>query len=261
MSIIGTFAEIASKSQRKNEIGNTLIHCPTLAVVLEIGKGENCGKVRVRFVNWGKDNSYWVRVLTRYAGKGWGLFWLPEIDDLVLVEFVDGDVDNAYVVGSVFRDDANLPTEHANEDNDQKVLVTKGNNKILIIDAQDKQSFEVQTANGLCFRMNDEKSEISCGDKENKNFLCFNTKNGTCNINVEDKMNVKVGDVEVTLDGKNGKITINCTDVSVKADQSITKETNSYKLKSSNVNIKASGALSASSDGAATIKGQVVKVN
>ncbi len=63
---------------------------------------ENRGRVKVKFP-WlhASEESWWARVATFYAGKGRGSYFMPEVDDEVLVVFERGDFHHPYVVGSL----------------------------------------------------------------------------------------------------------------------------------------------------------------
>ena len=71
------------------------------------------GRVNVQFW-WARqrkantpDNT-WLRVAQSWAGKGWGTYYWPRIDDEVLIDFIEGDPDQPIVVGSVYNG-ANMP--------------------------------------------------------------------------------------------------------------------------------------------------------
>jgi type VI secretion system secreted protein VgrG len=72
------------------------------------------GRIKVQF-HWDRDgkkdenSSCWVRVASPYAGKGWGNVTIPRIGNEVLVEFLEGDPDRPYVVGSVYNADQTPP--------------------------------------------------------------------------------------------------------------------------------------------------------
>ena len=53
------------------------------------------------------DNT-WVRVAQQWAGKGWGTYFWPRVDDEVIIGFLEGDPDNPIVMGSVYNG-VNLP--------------------------------------------------------------------------------------------------------------------------------------------------------
>jgi type VI secretion system secreted protein VgrG len=71
------------------------------------------GRVNVQFW-WDRqrkpntpDNT-WLRVAQSWAGKGWGTYYWPRIDDEVLIDFMEGDPDQPIVVGSVYNG-VNMP--------------------------------------------------------------------------------------------------------------------------------------------------------
>jgi len=66
------------------------------------------GRVNVQFW-WDRqrkpntpDNT-WLRVAQSWAGKGWGTYFWPRVDDEVLIDFIEGDPDQPIVVGSVYN--------------------------------------------------------------------------------------------------------------------------------------------------------------
>ncbi len=78
------------------------------------------GRVRVLF-DWqdSEDSgnaSPWINVAYPMASKDSGFMFLPGVGDTVLVDFVDGNVEHPYVVGSFYREDR-LPSFHATTQN------------------------------------------------------------------------------------------------------------------------------------------------
>lgn len=53
------------------------------------------------------DNTL-LRVAQQWAGKGWGTYFWPRLDDEVLIDFIDGDPDAPIVVGSLYNG-TNMP--------------------------------------------------------------------------------------------------------------------------------------------------------
>jgi type VI secretion system secreted protein VgrG len=72
------------------------------------------GRIKVQFP-WDRDGkkdgdtSCWLRVATGWAGKQWGMIHIPRVGQEVLVDFVDGDVDQPIVVGSLYNADQMPP--------------------------------------------------------------------------------------------------------------------------------------------------------
>lgn len=70
------------------------------AVVKSLNDPNKLGRVQVNF-DWMEDapDSYWARVAAPMAGGQRGCFFMPEVNDEVLVAFDHGDVAHPYVVG------------------------------------------------------------------------------------------------------------------------------------------------------------------
>jgi uncharacterized protein involved in type VI secretion and phage assembly len=62
------------------------------------------GRIKVRFPWLSKDvESWWARIIYPMGGKERGYWWIPEIDDEVLVGFEHGDVRFPYIIGSLYN--------------------------------------------------------------------------------------------------------------------------------------------------------------
>src|SRR5437868_3604561 len=68
------------------------------------GDPDGLGRVKVKFP-WlsNEEESFWARVAAPMAGKERGFYFLPEVEDEVLVAFEQGDVRFPYVVGSLWN--------------------------------------------------------------------------------------------------------------------------------------------------------------
>src|SRR5271170_858207 len=64
----------------------------------------NLGRVRMKFP-WLSDDheSDWTRMASLMAGPGRGAYFLPEVNDEVLVAFEHGDVRRPYVIGGMWN--------------------------------------------------------------------------------------------------------------------------------------------------------------
>ncbi len=73
------------------------------AVVTTIGTGEDLGRVKVKFPYLSDENSsHWARVLSAGGGPERGFWFLPEVDDEVLVAFEGGDTRFPVVMGGLY---------------------------------------------------------------------------------------------------------------------------------------------------------------
>jgi type VI secretion system secreted protein VgrG len=72
------------------------------------------GRVKVQF-HWDRqgkrdeNSSGWIRVAQPWAGKQWGTLFVPRIGDEVLIEFVHGDMNRPYVIGSLYNGEDRPP--------------------------------------------------------------------------------------------------------------------------------------------------------
>lgn len=79
------------------------------------------GRIRIQF-HWDRVGEYnekssvWVRVMTPWAGKNWGMVAIPRIGQEVIVQFEDGNPDRPIVTGMLYNGDNlppwNLPANH-----------------------------------------------------------------------------------------------------------------------------------------------------
>jgi type VI secretion system secreted protein VgrG len=89
------------------------------------------GRVKVRF-DWGRkghssgNTSVWIRVAQPYAGKSYGMTFLPGVGHEVVVDFLDGDPDRPIIVGSV-HNGANMPPYTLPARNATSTIKTRSN--------------------------------------------------------------------------------------------------------------------------------------
>ena len=103
--------------------------------------------VKVEFTVWesGKNMCEWVRLLAPYTGKDYGTYWVPEIDETVLVGFIGGSLKRPFLLGSLYPSGASLVSENFDKKNVKKRVKTKGGVDIAISDEDGKQSITVTT--------------------------------------------------------------------------------------------------------------------
>ena len=70
----------------------------------------------------GSTESHWARVATPMAGKKRGLYFLPEVDDEVLVAFEHGSIDFPCVIGSLWNGKDTPPESNSDRQNNNRAL-------------------------------------------------------------------------------------------------------------------------------------------
>ncbi len=179
-----------------------------VGVVTNIKDPEGLGRVKVKFP-WlsEKDESYWARVVTPMAGKERGIYFLPEVEDEVLVVFERGDIEFPYILGGLWNGKDKPPLSNDDGKNNQRMLKSRSGHTIVLDDTE-----------------NGEKIVIS--DKTQKNTIEIDSKNNTMTLAVEKDLIVKVkGEISVEEDlivKAKGKISVEASEgLDIKCSQGV----------------------------------------
>jgi uncharacterized protein involved in type VI secretion and phage assembly len=130
----------------------------------------------------------WARVVTPMAGGKRGIYFLPEVNDEVLVAFEHGDPAAPYVLGSLWNGKDEPPESNANGKNDIRVIRSRSGNVIRLSDVK-----------------GDEKIEII--DAGAKNTIVISTKDNSITITAASDVTIRSGNGKLTLSGKGVEIT------------------------------------------------------
>jgi len=132
--------------------------------------GEDRIKVKLPIVD-NQSEGIWARVSTLDAGENRGSFFRPEIDDEVIVGFINGNPKDAIVLGMMNSSAKPAPIT-ATDDNHEKGFVTRSEMKVIFND--DEVSMTLETPNGNKIVISDADGGIKMED-ENGNFIEMNS--------------------------------------------------------------------------------------
>lgn len=123
----------------------------TLASVTQSNDPDGLGRVRVCFPTYNDIESDWLEVLCAGAGKHKGLVALPDVDDTVLVIFLNNDPAQAVVLGGLYGE--NGPPDDGVEGAEIKryTFVTPGGQRLQLDDAE--QTLRAQNSEGSEFEL------------------------------------------------------------------------------------------------------------
>lgn len=124
-------------------------------------EGEFRVRVRLPLVNDG-DEGVWARVATLDAGAERGSFFRPEIDDEVLVGFLDDDPRAPVILGMLHSSAKAAPLAPSN-DNHQKGYTSRSGIQLLFDD--DKKSLTLATPGGNKLLLDDDGRGITIEDQ------------------------------------------------------------------------------------------------
>lgn len=192
--------------------------------------GEDRILVKIPIIN-NEEQGIWCRVAALDAGDNRGTFFRPEIEDEVIIGFINEDPNDAIVLGMLHSSAKPAPLKAA-DDNHQKGIFTRSEMKVLFDD--DKKSITIETPAGKKITLDEDKGSIVVED-ENSNVI--------------------------TIDSAGIKME-SAGDISIKA-------TGDVKIEGTNVNLKAAAQFKAegsagaemSSAAAAIVKGSIVQIN
>ena len=233
-------------------------------IVVENNNDEYKGMVKVEFTVWesGKNMCEWVRLLSPYTGKDYGMYCVPEIDEVVLVGFIGGSLKRPFLLGSLYPQGAAIVNDSFDQKNLVKHMKTKGGIDILIHDEQDKQKITVTTPKGSQILIDDENECCTISDKGAKNVLKLDYKGGGVEVTAEKTLKLTAGKTEISMDGNSGDISLKGTKIAVQADNEINLNAKAgLKMQGAQVELKGQGQVNVQSSGQLALKGSITQIN
>jgi uncharacterized protein involved in type VI secretion and phage assembly len=114
------------------------------AKVIDTEDPEAMGRVKVQFF-WQKDGETtpWVRVANLMSSEKQGVYFVPEIDEVVFVDFEFGNPDLPFVRGSMYTGSDRPGGDLFQKNNVIKGIITKGGNHIIIDDSDGKEKIHI----------------------------------------------------------------------------------------------------------------------
>jgi uncharacterized protein involved in type VI secretion and phage assembly len=139
------------------------------ALVSDIKDPDGQGRVKVT-LPWAPDtggSSYaaWARLATLMAGNNRGSWFVPDVNDEVLVAFEGGDPRRPYVVGALWNGSDSPPeTMDAGGRNAKKVLRSRNGVKVTLDDSDGSEQLILETPGGQKVTLKDGPGAIEIED-------------------------------------------------------------------------------------------------
>ena len=199
---------------------------------------DKLGRVKVRFPWLDEDDeSHWARVATMMAGKDRGSFFLPEVDDEVLIMFEHGDVRFPYVIGALWNGKDTPPRDNADGKNDFRVIKSRSGHELIFTDSDGKEQVEIKTKAGQQILLDD--------------------TSGSEKILIKDKSGNKI-EMDAVANAIN---LVSQTKLSIKSQQIELESDTTLTLKGQQIEINADAMMTIKAGSMMTIKGSLVKIN
>ena len=204
MSITGIFEQ--------NRRSSSKIYGVITGIVTNNQDPDELGRVKIKIPRIsGEDESNWARVISFMAGKDRGAFFLPEVDDEVLVAFECGNINMPYVIGSLWNGEDVPPETNSDGENNIRIIKSRSGHIIKLDDTDGEEKIEIV-------------------DKNENNMIIIDTKN--------EKISIK-SNKDIEISAPNGKIIMDAKDIEITSSASTKIEASSVDLEASgNTNIK-----------------------
>lgn len=99
---------------------------------------QKLGRVKVKYPMLSEnDSSWWAPIIMMGAGKNRGWFFIPEINDEVLVLFEHGHLDRPIVIGAMWNG-KDKPADKNSGGNPRRMIKSRGGSKITLDDEKGK---------------------------------------------------------------------------------------------------------------------------
>ncbi len=128
------------------------------ALVTDVQDPDNQGRVQVKlpFVEESDGGSAlaWARLATMMAGADRGTWFIPEVDDEVLVAFTAGDPRRPVVIGALWNG-VDAPPETMDSANNVRSVTSRSGHKLTFDDTAGAEKVELKTKGGHTFTLDD----------------------------------------------------------------------------------------------------------
>ena len=191
----------------------------TVGVVTNNQDPDDLGRVKVRFP-WLSDEheSQWARVVTPMAGDGRGLYFLPEVEDEVLVAFEHGMVEFPYVLGALWNGQDAPPESNDDGGNNVRVIKSRSGHVIRLDDTDGEETIEIVDGSG-------------------NNSIVISTADNTITVAADADITIQSSSGKLILSGKGVEITSQA-EVKIEASQDMDlRAGGQLNIKGSMVNI------------------------
>jgi uncharacterized protein involved in type VI secretion and phage assembly len=197
-------------------------HVKGVAVAVVRQNKDDSGMARVRVSYPWHDQpreSHWARVASPMTGNDRGAYFLPEIDDEVLVVFERGDLRFPYIIGGLWNGKDKSPANNSDGKNDKRVIKTRKGH-VLEFDDGNRGSVLLKLNDGKKLHIDDDGMTLA---DEKGNTLKIDSNGGAVTLEAKTSLTLKAP--QVTIEGqtsmdikssgnlavKGGMVMINCT--------------------------------------------------
>lgn len=139
-------------------------------IVEERNDPEQLGRLKLRVPSLlGDAVTGWAWPALPYAGANVGFFFVPQVGDLVWVEFAEGDLEHPLWTGCAWArpgGTTEIPQEAQDSYPDQAVIKTKSGNVIILSDVSGSERITIRATNGCEFVLDPNSKKVTVQAEE-----------------------------------------------------------------------------------------------
>lgn len=219
-----------------------------IGIVTNIHDPDGLTRVQVKIPTLSTGSvTMWARLANFYATRNAGSFFIPEVDDEVVLGFLNGDPRHPVILGSLYSH-VRTPPHQPDAKNSTKAIVSRSKMQLTFDDV--KRDLQIETPDGHVITLSDDKKSITIEDS-NKNRIAMApggiTLESASHLTIKSKRSLNL-ESKGPLSVKSG------TDVWVEGMRVRAKARTAFSAEgNASAELKSSGNL--------TIRGAMVKIN
>lgn len=199
-----------------------------------------------------------------------GVYWLPEIGDVVEVE-LSGRAGGEHRIIHIHRPGEDAQTGACwTEKNDIKQFLTRSGHCVTLDDTQDQTAVTVHTAGGLELKLEDKPQTVTlCAEGKETPVLLLDIQNDAIKLSVGKELNITCGGASITIDSSGnitveakGKLDMSGQDISINAKNKLSAQGQTTELTGAmSAKLEGKSKLDVTSSGITQVKGSMIKLN
>jgi uncharacterized protein involved in type VI secretion and phage assembly len=212
---------------------------------------EHLGRVKVKYP-WRADDeeSDWIRVMTPMSGNEMGIYFIPEVNDELVVAFQNGDINSPIILGSLWSSVIKPPDTNQDGKNNIRMIKSRSGHKIILDDKDGEEKVTIIDKAENSIIIDSKEKLITITSKKDMKLLAEDGKISISAKEIEVKSSsgtTMESGADFTVTASSGKFGVDVNELSLKA--------------ASQGTLEASASLTVKASGNTTIKGAMVMIN
>ena len=166
----------------------------TLAVVTNVSDPDKLNRVKcVPVENDQDEETDWCYVMAPMGGKECGQFFFPNVNDLVVLGYLNGDPHRPMVLGAYWNTKVKPPYVIQDGKVYDFTIKMPSGTELHLYDEPGKQKVTLTMPSGTTLTMDDEGKKIALQDKGGENALTMDLQGGNVELKAKTKLTLSAG--------------------------------------------------------------------